>query len=83
MTYSYSLSSLSLASSYSRGISLFSQAHGRWRSHQGQPAHAGTPICNNMEHTQFVDITMYIYVSEVDNALGSVRQWCDTLVRDE
>ena len=25
------------------GISLFSQAHGRWRSHQGQPAHAAHP----------------------------------------
>lgn len=40
MTYGDSLSSLSLASSYSGGISLFSLAHGMWRSCPGQPAQA-------------------------------------------
>ena len=43
MRYGDSLSSLSLASSHSGGISLFSLAHGRWRSRPGQPAKAARP----------------------------------------
>ena len=38
MTYGDSLGSLSLASSHSGGISLYSLAHGQWRSRSGQPA---------------------------------------------
>ena len=34
------------------GISLFSIAHGRWRSHPGQPAQAAYT-----EHAQFVDVS--------------------------
>ena len=43
MRYGDSLSSLSLASTHSGGLSLFSLAHGRWRSHPGQPAQAARP----------------------------------------
>ena len=43
MIYGDSLSSLSMASSYSGGIPLFSLAHGRLRSCPGQPAHATRP----------------------------------------
>ena len=43
MRYGDSLSSLSLASSHSGEISLFSLAHGRWRSRSGQPAQAAHP----------------------------------------
>ena len=48
MRYCDSLSLLSLVSSYfggggGGGISLFSLAHGRWRSRLGQPAQAMRP----------------------------------------
>ena len=52
MTYGDSLSSLSLVSSPSGGISLFSQAHGRWRSRPGQPAQAARSIYTYTEHAQ-------------------------------
>ena len=42
MRHGDSPSSLSLASTHS-GISLFSLAHGRWRSRLGQPAQAARP----------------------------------------
>ena len=63
MRYGDSLSSLSLASLYSGGISLFSLAHGRpggghVRVNRLNPR---APIECNTEHAQFVD------VSEVNN----------------
>ena len=44
MIYGNSLSSLSLVSSLSGGISLLSPAHGKWRSRPGQPAQAARPM---------------------------------------
>ena len=57
MIYGDSLSSLSLASSLSGGISLFSRAHGRWMSRPGQPAQAARPFYAYTEHAQFVNVS--------------------------
>ena len=57
MRYGDSLSSFSLVSSHSGGISLFSLEHGRWRSRPGQLAQAARPICPYTEHAQFVDVS--------------------------
>ena len=53
MRYGDSLSSVSLASAYSGGISLFSLAHGRSRSRPGQPAHSAAQFVDVSEVTQF------------------------------
>ena len=47
-----------------RGIFLFSLAHGRWRSRSSQPDQAACPNIRvyGTEHVQFVD------VSEVDDS---------------
>ena len=61
MIYADSVSSLSLASELSGGISLFSRAHGmagEGHARPGQPAQAARPnIRVYTEHAQFVDVS--------------------------
>ena len=70
MIYGNSLSSLSLVSLYSGGISLFSLAHGRWRSRPDcrstGSSRAPQYLCNT-EYAQFVDM------SEIDNGGVQLR----------
>ena len=57
MRYGDSLSSLSLASSHSGGISLFSLAHGSGGHVQVNWLKPRAPIYAYTEHAQFVDVS--------------------------